>query len=170
MGRGFCHLYTRKQRKTCYIIIQLYIVAACKSIEILLNWKKEMQGVCFIYSVRNEQWKSSNNYDKRILRNGSQFVSTSPAKSMMGLSSQCSGDGVYHKIAITKGCSLLTDPQTIMPKTSIQVANASQLRVRDNRGIYPVTVKFWGDGKNCSMQSYWSERTNVAKLWEIMRN
>lgn len=39
---------------------------------------------------------------------------------MKRLSSQCSGDDVYHKIAIIKGYCLLTDPPTIMPKTSIQ--------------------------------------------------
>lgn len=38
----------------------------------MLNWDKEIQLVCFIYSLRNEHWKWSSNLVKQILRNATE--------------------------------------------------------------------------------------------------
>lgn len=39
-----------------------------RNVEIVLNQDKKIQWVCFIYTVRNEQWKWSSNLAKQMLK------------------------------------------------------------------------------------------------------
>lgn len=114
----------------------------------MLNWDKEIQWVCFIYSLRNDHWKWSSNLAKQILRNGAE---DRMLKWWCGSQTSCQSgvNSSFRPFLQSSGWSPASRPAEVCPL------------------LHPQRCWVFRDR---TKSEHWCTNHWVSKQWEVMEN